>query len=664
MCRALLRCVPGLIACTFAPGAASAIELTLSLGTLEAPNFRATAVKTSIGDKVFRLAAGEVVIIGRTFRNVNVTCGTFRFEPERVECRDGVLETGGSKMPVAFLWHPKTQALELTAVPQPKETWRLEAKTLGATRRSQVDVANGSLANLAGWIPGGLPRTSAGTFEGRFVVDSSSEQSLWGQVTVRGAAFSDASGAHAGEKLDAVVRFFAQPVGGGVAVERHARVDRRRGVLAARLSARHRPGAARRGPVRCAAHRCSPCVSEAARHRRAGGCRGGLGPLGGARAEREPAARGASTPRRSTSRCSSRISPAPRLPICKVAGALEVASLRMRDAEMEAVDIVVRDLTFEDRARPLRGLRGERTSAVASQRGDPARPAHQGGEALKIPFGAMKLPLAMRGMRFRLEQTEIPVLDGKLIVKGFASDPPGDEDWRWAFSGALAPMSMERFTQAVGWPVMHGVIAAQIPRVSFSRSTLRVGGAFIFKVFDGTVEMRNISLADPFGKAPRLTADLDMKQLDLDLLTRTFSFGNMKGRVDAEVIGMELSNWRPVRFDVRVKSSPGDYPRKISQKAVENITALGGASAAAAAQRMFLRFFQQFDYETLGWSCRLEKGVCRMGGVENTANGYVIVKGSGVPALSVLGYNRDVNWEVLVERVKRVAADNVRAVVQ
>jgi hypothetical protein len=30
----------------------------------------------------------------------------------------------------------------------------------------------------------------------------------------------------------------------------------------------------------------------------------------------------------------------------------------------------------------------------------------------------------------------------------------------------------------------------------------------------------------------------------------------------------------------------------------------------------------------------------------------------------VLGYNRDVNWDVLVERVKRIAADNVRAVVE
>jgi hypothetical protein len=53
-----------------------------------------------------------------------------------------------------------------------------------------------------------------------------------------------------------------------------------------------------------------------------------------------------------------------------------------------------------------------------------------------------------------------------------------------------------------------------------------------------------------------------------------------------------------------------------------------------------------------------------MGGVENTAQGYVIVKGDSIPRLDVLGYNREVNWEILLERVKRIVQDNVRAVVQ
>ncbi|MBI3068240.1 MAG: hypothetical protein HYY79_05010 [Betaproteobacteria bacterium] len=155
-----------------------------------------------------------------------------------------------------------------------------------------------------------------------------------------------------------------------------------------------------------------------------------------------------------------------------------------------------------------------------------------------------------------------------------------------------------------------------------------------------------------------------MRNLDLDLLTRTFSFGSITGRVDVEVRDLELAGWRPVKFDARIGSSPGEYPRRISQTAVQNISALGGAGAAGAIQRSFLRFFDQFGYEKLGLACRLANGVCAMGGVEDAPQGYVIVKGGGIPALTVLGYNRSVNWEELLNRLTRIMQDNPSAIVR
>jgi hypothetical protein len=652
-----------LFVCATAPGAAHALQLTLSLGTIDAPSLQARTVSVSVGDKLFRLTAGEVVMLGRTFRNVNVTCGTFRLDPDRIECRDGVLDTSTAKMPVAFSWYPKTHSLDFTAIPQPKETWRLEAKTLGGARRSEVNVQNGSLANLAAWIPGGLPRTSAGTFDGKFVIDSAAEQNVWGQIEVRGAAFADASGAHAGDKLDAVVRFFAQPA--GTAWRWNATLDWTGGEVYWQPVYQRAIGQALRAEgtfdaLNIAVARATLTLPGIGEMEASGvdwdrkGARVVNATLRSGRLDAAAFYRHVLQPHFAGTV----------LAELKVQGAFEVAGLRLRDAELEAVDVTLHELGFEDQHQrfALHGASGrvpwhrdEQTSLDLQVKG---------AEALNIPFGAAKLAITMRGKSFRLGEVEIPVFDGRIIMKGFASDPPGPEDWRWSFSGSVAPVSMERFTKAMGWPTMHGVIAAQIPAVRYSQSTLRVSGALIFNVFDGTVTARNIALADPFGKAPRFTADLEMRGLDLDLLTRTFSFGNIQGRIDADVAGMELSSWRPVKFDVRVRSSPGQYTRKISQKAVENITALGGASAAARVQRLFLRFFDQFDYEKLGWSCHLEKGVCRMGGVEDARQGYVIVKGAGVPALSVLGYNRDVNWDVLVERVKRIAADNVRAVVE
>jgi hypothetical protein len=155
-----------------------------------------------------------------------------------------------------------------------------------------------------------------------------------------------------------------------------------------------------------------------------------------------------------------------------------------------------------------------------------------------------------------------------------------------------------------------------------------------------------------------------MKNLDLGLVTRTYSFGSITGRIDASVSGLELVNWQPVKFDVSLMSSAGEYPRKISQAAVQNISALGGAGAAAAIQRSVLRFFDQFGYDRLGWRCKLDNGVCEMGGIENAPQGYVIVKGGGIPAITVIGYNRQVSWDELLNRLKRVTQGNVKPVIQ
>ena len=79
---------------------------------------------------------------------------------------------------------------------------------------------------------------------------------------------------------------------------------------------------------------------------------------------------------------------------------------------------------------------------------------------------------------------------------------------------------------------------------------------------------------------------------------------------------------------------------------------------------LLLRFFDEFGYEKLGLSCRLESGVCLMDGIERAPQGFVIVKGGGIPAISVIGYNRVVDWHELVERLKRITQENVKPIVK
>ncbi len=288
---------------------------------------------------------------------------------------------------------------------------------------------------------------------------------------------------------------------------------------------------------------------------------------------------------------------------------------------------------------------------------------YDGGHVLNLPLGMTDLAATLNGYSLTSPLMRLPILDGELTLKD-VSAAFLQKQWHWHLGASLSPVSMADFSHAVGWPVMQGKVAASIPMVTYSNGRMMADGAMGFDVFDGSVVVRNLVLENPLGLAPRLQGELQMRNLDLELLTRTYSFGAMTGRLDGDVKQMELSRWQPVKFDADFHSSPGSYPKKISQRAVENISALGGAGAAAAIQRSFLRFFKEFNYAKIGLSCKLRNGVCAMDGVESTNSGYVIVKGSGIPAITVLGYNRSVSWGELLGRIKRVTQGNASPVIK
>jgi hypothetical protein len=286
-----------------------------------------------------------------------------------------------------------------------------------------------------------------------------------------------------------------------------------------------------------------------------------------------------------------------------------------------------------------------------------------GGRVLALPIGSFKSTIHLQDKNISIPRLAIPILGGSLNIENFRASQAAT-GWRWEFEGGLTPISMEQLSSALHLPKMHGTLAGVVPRVHYESGKLALDGALLVKAFDGTAVLQDLVLLDVLGHAPRMQASLDMRNLDLDLLTRAFSFGNMQGRIDVTVKGLELSNWKPVTFDAAVRSSPGNYPRKISQRAVQNISALGGAGAAAAIQRSFLGFFEEFGYSRIGLSCVLRNSVCMMDGVEPAPNGYVIVKGGGIPAITVIGYNRSVSWDELIARLQRVTQGNAKPIVQ
>lgn len=294
--------------------------------------------------------------------------------------------------------------------------------------------------------------------------------------------------------------------------------------------------------------------------------------------------------------------------------------------------------------------------------------SYEKGHLRNLPLGPANITAKVNRFAWTAPKITLPILDGALQLRDISAARISGK-WYWHLGADIENLGMPTLSNTLGWPEMQGQAAVHIPQVTYGNERLIANGEMVFKVFDGQTTVTNLEWLHPLGDAPAVYADLAMRQLDLGKLTDTFSFGSIEGRLDGDVKQLVLQNGQPVKFDANFVSSPGDYRQKISQKAVENISALGGAGAVAAIQRSVLRFFKAFNYAKIGLSCRLSNNVCAMGGIPtkdkpSTDRGYIIVKGRGVPAITVKGYNHQVSWDVLLGRIKRIMNENNQVIVE
>ena len=281
-----------------------------------------------------------------------------------------------------------------------------------------------------------------------------------------------------------------------------------------------------------------------------------------------------------------------------------------------------------------------------------------------IEIGAVDLPFATTGRHFRLlEPRLLPIFDGGLAIGTLRVRHAGTEQMYVRFDAELRPISVAKLSRALGWPEFQGTLSGAIPDLQLSQGIVTLGGNIHAAVFDGSVVIRDLSLRDPLGKFPRLHASIDVQNLDLAQVTSTFSFGMITGRLSGGIADLEMFDWMPESFDARFFTPPGDRSKhRISQRAVTNLSSIGGGSGggvAAALQGGFLKFFDDFGYDRLGLSCRLANDVCTMGGVLEKDGGYYIVKGAGLPRINVIGSQKRVAWTRLVHQLGAIMESEI-----
>lgn len=286
-----------------------------------------------------------------------------------------------------------------------------------------------------------------------------------------------------------------------------------------------------------------------------------------------------------------------------------------------------------------------------------------GGRLGELPLGGFRIPVRLRANEVNFLALSIPLLDGRLTIDQLDArrEPEG---WTGRFAGGIAGVSMPKLSGALKLPRMEGSLDARIPKARYQRGVLSLGGDIVIDVFDGRIAVTNLMVLDPLRPTQRLLADVNARRLDLGMLTRTFSVGSIEGRFDADLVGLEMQGGQALRFDARIASSPGDYPRSFSKGAVQDITSLGGEMGGRALAATPVGLVNRYGYERIGLSCSLRGNICRMDGMEPVGDGYRIVKGSGLPRVDVIGYNRNVDWSLLLSRIRAVIAGNTEAVIE
>lgn len=277
-----------------------------------------------------------------------------------------------------------------------------------------------------------------------------------------------------------------------------------------------------------------------------------------------------------------------------------------------------------------------------------------------LPLGKAKFDLNVLSDAVELlKPVRIDFLGGDFNVKQFSWQARPQQNPELHFAGDLQKVSLTQLTKALDWTTLTGNISGEIPGISYQNNRLDLDGALAVKVFDGEITIKKLAVANLLSAVPKFYGDIGIERLNLNQLTGKFKFGSIDGLLSGFVQDLYLENWHPVSFYAWLGTPEGDNTKhRISQKAVDNITKIGGNGATDLISRSVLGVFDAFGYEQLGLGCYLNAGVCQLMGVEPAKNGYYMVKGGGLPRIDVIGYNPRVDWDVLMQRLERVGKPN------
>lgn len=334
------------------------------------------------------------------------------------------------------------------------------------------------------------------------------------------------------------------------------------------------------------------------------------------------------------------------------------------DSDLNKIELLINDVFLDDvESRfSISGLNSHlllNSDAQAVQ----STLAWSGMSFYRLDFGSGDIVFESIGKDIKvLDWQDVSILDGGLKIEEFAIRNVASSDFEIKLGGELKPISMQALTHALGWTIFPGKLSGKISGLKYAHNNLQLEGDISVSLFGGYLNIQEFQVADLFSAYSVLTTDIKFDRLDLEQLTEVFTFGKIEGSLSGQMAALRLENWQPSYFEMEFATPiDDDKPHRISQKALENLNALGGGLSGTLSKG-FLRFLPAYSYGRLGISCRLIKGICELGGVEDSGNSFSILTKGGLlpPWVEVKGAGRSIKWADLISGLKQIAAGEVK----
>lgn len=264
-------------------------------------------------------------------------------------------------------------------------------------------------------------------------------------------------------------------------------------------------------------------------------------------------------------------------------------------------------------------------------------------------------PVLVRTNQFEVpDRIQVPLYGGWLSLNSFKLlNPLGD----LKIETALSLKDMDLIQMFKG-PAIPGRLNGHWDPIRVDKEKAQIEGTLKADIFEGMVEGGNWTILHPFSQGRVIQGDLFFNHLNLEAITRQFSFGKITGFVQGQMTALSLRNNQPEQFNlvIRTQEIPG-VPKRIHIKAIENISLLGtGWGELDVLRQGINRWINEYDYREIGLVCTLKGDRFRLHGAIIEEGVEYLVRRPGWFGIDIINKNpeNEISFSDIMDRIHRI----------